>query len=176
MWVGAVAVAFAVFFGAASLAKLDSWASWSASASGWMPAPVRSRIVLVAFPVAELAAAVSLVTNPREGLLVSGGLLAAFGIGVLALLPTSWGESCGCFGAGDAGRIGPGLAARNLLLSGAALAAFLLARHHSADRLPLPGLMIVVLAALLVLVWTESRRLERMALQVATRDGAEVHE
>jgi hypothetical protein len=174
MWIAVVALAFATFFSSAALAKLDSWPSWSASASSWLPLRRGSRIALVAFPVIELAVAGVLVVNPREGLLLSGGLLAAFGVGVLALLPTSRGESCGCFGAGSAGRLDPLLAARNFLLAGAAFAAF--AFGHSTSHLPLPGLLIVVVAALLVLLWSESRRLERIALQITMRAEVEVSE
>jgi hypothetical protein len=164
----------ATFFSSAALAKLDSWPAWSASAASWMPLPFGSRIALGAFPAAELAVAAILVENPREGLLAAAGLLAAFGAGVLALLPTSWGKSCGCFGASSAGQLDPWLAARNFLLAGAAYAAF--AFGHSTSRLPLPGLMIVMVAALLVVLWGESRRLQRTALHIAMRAESEVHE
>jgi hypothetical protein len=175
MWVALVAVAYAVFFGAAALAKLDSWGSWSATAATWLPLPFRSRIFLVAFPLAELAVVVTLVTSPRDGLAASAGLLAAFGVGVLALLPTSAGKSCGCFGAGNSGQLGLGLALRNFFLAGVALAAFWLG--HPTGPFPIAGLTMVALAAVLVLIWVEYRKLERMARQQpSTRAEREVYE
>jgi Methylamine utilisation protein MauE len=165
MWVGLVSAGFAVFFGASSLTKMDSWSSWRESASGWMPSPFRSTVVFAAFPAGELAVAMILSLYPRYGLLAAAALLGGFGAGVLAM-PASWGKTCGCFGRGTSGRIGPRLAIRNLLLGSGAAGAFFAAQHQPSGRLPIPGLLMVALAALIVLLWWESRNLRGIVLQL----------
>jgi hypothetical protein len=153
-----LAGAFAVFFAVVAAAKLDSWGSWSAAVSGWLPAGVPVGLVVVTLPSAEALCAAGLVVSPKAGLLMSAVLLTILGVGVLALGSNAAGKDCGCYGTLAPSRINRSLAARNLLLAGLAWSAFLLARRSMVPGLRAPAVLLLALLGALVVLAAEARR------------------
>jgi hypothetical protein len=153
-----LAGAFAVFFAIVAAAKLDSWRSWSAAVSGWLPAALPVGLVVVALPAAEALSAAGLVVSPKAGLLMAAVLLTTLGVGVLALSSRAEGKDCGCYGALAPSRINRSLAARNLLLAGLAWGAFLLARRSVVPGMRAPAVLLLALVGALIVLAAEARR------------------
>jgi hypothetical protein len=149
---------YATFFGIVALAKLDAWPAWSTSVAEWLPARLPVRAVRVAVPATEAVTAALLLLTPAVGLLVAAALLGGFGAGVLVLRRQAEGKDCGCFGTLLPGRIGGGLAARNLLLAAAAAIAWLLAWRVGAPGLSAPTVLLFALLGALLVLGSEVRR------------------
>jgi hypothetical protein len=168
-----VAGGYATFFFIVALAKLDAWQAWSASVAEWFPAVLLVRAVRVAVPLIEALTAALLLWAPAVGLLVAAALLGGFGAGVLRLRQRAEGKDCGCFGTLLPGRIGRGLAARNLLLGAAAAIACLPAWRAGVSGLPVAAVLLFALLGALLVLGSEVRWTNQ-GIQNPVRDKGEV--
>lgn len=166
-----VAGGYATFLFIVALAKLDGWQVWSASVAEWLPARLPVRAVRIAVPAIEALTAMVLLLAPATGLLVAAALLGGFGGGVLVLGRRAQGKDCGCFGTLLPGRIGRGLAIRNLLLAAIAAIACLLAWRATAPGLPAPAILLFALLGALLILGGEARRTTQLIRSPLHEEG-----
>jgi hypothetical protein len=161
--------AFVGLFGLAVLSKVDGWRRWSFAVAGFVgveAAPYARAIV----PLAEAAVLVLMVVDPRAGLLAAAVLLLLLGSVVLVLGRRHRGTSCNCFGAAFEAKIGPVLAARNILLSATA---FALVADTSPSRLTTAELIVAMAAAVVVLLTSEARAFAKKTAAAARAEVAQ---
>lgn len=113
--------AYFVLFAAAVLGKVGSWNLWKVSVRNWSRGTIPEQSLLIGLPLLEGLVATLLIIAPAAGLGAASFLLGLLSSGVVLLVPSHRGESCACFGTSGSASIGVALAARNAILSVAAL-------------------------------------------------------
>lgn len=109
----AIGLAFAV----AALGKLGDLRSFALQLHNFRVVPIPlENLFALSLPWIELVAALALVLGiqARAGALVAAGLMAVFTVAVASALVRGLDIECGCFGTGDASRVGLVKVAQNL--------------------------------------------------------------
>jgi len=98
-----------LLFAAAALAKLGDLHSFAEQVHNFRILPLAlENLVAMVLPWIELVAALALVfgVRARSAGVVAAGLMAVFTLAVLAAMARRLDIECGCFGTGDATRVG----------------------------------------------------------------------
>lgn len=162
-----VLAAYSLFFAASALGKVDGWRSWTATLPRLLSfPPTLIRLLSVAMPASEAAVSVTLLLNPRAGLLAAGCLLVLLAIAAGALSLRHRGEQCMCFGSIADSRIGLGLLSRNLALSVGAFSTGLIVVNPKAQLIfPIGELGTLLLVTLAWWLVVEYRRMRTVAVR-----------
>ena len=106
-------------FATASLAKLGDLHSFAEQVHNFRMLPLGlENLVAMMLPWVELVAGLALIfgIQARSGARIAALLMAAFTVGVLVAMARGLDIECGCFGTGDATRVGFGKVAGNLAM------------------------------------------------------------
>jgi hypothetical protein len=156
-----------LLFCAAALGKLDRWHQWS-QLTAEIPGPrVLGRVVRVSVPAIETAVVVLSVASPTAGLAAGAVALGGFSVAVWLLAQRVAGRECNCFGAIAPARIGPNLAARNIVLAILVAGGWWVARHERLQALSFSKMLVIVLFGAIALMLDQFRRLSRVARPVS---------